>query len=796
MFKNYLITAIRNIIRNKLTSFIAMIGLSMGIASMLLVFLFIQFEFSFDKFHKNKNSIFRIIRAGVSYSTGEFIWTNLGAEIAAELQKNKSIEKTVRLAWTETIIGSYNKYYNEHSLYFADPSIFQIFDFDLLEGDEKSVLTKPSSVLITSEKAMQYFGTTNCIGKTISFQTRKCRRPYPLQVTGILKSIPKHSSIQFEFLVSFSTLHLIYSKKELANEEKILTSTYIKISDSCVIEELQEEIDNIELFNTFNYRESRVLLEPLSDIHFSTLTRKTKEAEPDITLYLIYILLFFGGFILLISCINVMNLLIAYFAGRIKEIKTRQTIGATRLELIKQYLVESILLSFFSLLLALVLAEIFLPYFNIILNRELSIDYMKNGEYFAFMILITIFTGIITGIYPALYFSSNKKHKVRKNGRYFYTKRLRKILIIIQFAFSILLLIYSTIIIKQLNFIKNKELGFDKEELIIIDMSSHSFMKEYPILKKELLNINGVTHVTASTHSSWSNSYLYKSVIDLPTYETVDVNWILADPDYLRTYKIPIVEGRDFPENSQYTQSMVIVNERVKKILGLDEASGKFIISQWGKIIGVAKDFHYKHPFSQIKPLIIKTHIWDSSINWDYITIRLTHENNEKTIGIIKAIWKRYFPTVPFDYFFLSNEIEQAHSKLITPINIILKFGAGFAIFIACLGLFGLVSYETKRKVKEIGIRKVHGATSLSITFKIIKDFFFAAILANIIAWPSAYFFIKLSFNLTNYAYPVNIDPIIFLQACAFSLIMMVLTAGIQTIKASRANPADSLKYE
>jgi putative ABC transport system permease protein len=779
MIKNYTKITFRNLKKHKFYSFINITGLAIGIACCLMIFLWIQNELGYDRFHKNAGELYRIFQE--SPQGGKvFHFASTPSGLGPLLKEQyPEILRSARHTPTRWDMGREEIHFRER-VALVDESFLQMFSFPLLEGTPQAALEDPYSIVISEEMKKKYFAGEDPVGKTL-----RVGESLDLNVTGVIQDIPKDSHLRFDCLVPFKILgEFGYNMKDWGNNNYW---TYIQLAQSASPQEVEAKISGI--IQEHVPRSSSVLhLQPLVRIHLYAL------GGGGLITY-IYIFSGMAIFILLIACINYMNLSTARSANRAREVGIRQVVGANRIQLIKQFMGESILYAFIALIIGLTILHLALPISSQLAGKPLRMDYTVSM--ILVLIGLTLFTGILAGIYPAFVLSSFQAIRALKGalksrgGRALF----RRILVVTQFSLSIILIIGTLIVFRQINFMMNMELGYDKENILCVPMRGQ-LARSYQVFKTKLQenpNIISLTRVNTTPDIKQSSIADYDITWD--GREEGDnfpgINIMGVDADYIRTFQIEMADGRFFSEQIQTdsTDSWVI-NEAAAAAMGLESplGTGVYWSDKKGKIIGVIKDFHFSSLHEEIEPLLMRMH-W----GLDNICIRIRPDNISGTIAFIKNTLKDLLPSYAFEYEFLDTRIENLYLAE-QRMEKILIFSTIIAIFISCLGLLGLASFTAEQRTKEIGIRKVLGSTVAGVVFLLSKEFIKWVLLANLISWPLAYFAVH---NwLQNFAFRINIGWEIFLLSGSLALAISLLTVFYQSIRAAVANPVDSLRYE
>jgi len=790
MLNNYLKITLRKIKRQKGFSLINTAGLAIGIACCILILQYIRYEFSFDKFHENSMSIYRVVqkKEGKIYQ-GTDTFNSVPAILAPSVRSDFPEDAKV------TIVRNYdrqvrykNRQFYEKRFLYVETQFLEIFSFPVVRGDTKTALKEPYTVMITRNMAQKYFGEEDPVDKTININNEQDYR-----ITGILENVPDNSHLKFDFLASFSTLLSTWGQNQLTSWQNSSVWTYIQLAKNHNPQKFNSQLEKYKTVG-FSGHPASFHLQPLTDIHLGQKVAFDLPGKGDIRY--IYLYSAITLFILLIACFNYMNLSIARSFTRGKEIGIRKVVGAKRKSIIFQFLGESLVLSLSSLVLALLLVRLALPVFNYLTERNIQFDLSTDIASIFYLIGLGIFAGLIAGIYPAMFLSSFKTARVLKGRTKSISKSstfLRNALIIVQFTVSICLIICALVINHQLHYIKNTKLGLDKESIITIPMPNERMWKKYNVFKSEVSQQANILDITAS--KSLPTEVDNTAQIRLGGQNQgemlrVWVNWV--DFNFIDFYKIKIIRGRNFIRDSpQDLKDAYIINETAARAIGFEKAVGeKFKTGRTGgQIIGIVEDFHFAPLHSKIEPLSLK-------LDPGYLKVLSVRTNSldiSNTLTFIQNKWKKVFPDFPFVFSFLDKRMENMY-KTEMKLGQSFNYFTAIAILLSCLGLLGLASYMAEKKTKEIGIRKVLGATVPNILLLLTKEFTRFVFLANIIAWPVAYFLMNKW--LQNFAYRVNIGLWIFVISAFLALFMALLTISYQSIKAATANPVDSLRYE
>ncbi len=787
MFENYLKVAIRNIIRRRLYSLINISGLAIGMTCAILIMIYVQYEIGFNRFHENADRVFRV-NEYIYMQNSTFNVANTVTLTGPTMKRDyPEIIDFSRYYYISTTLISYNdRGFYENSIIASDKSFFDMFTFPLVKGNIEDAFNDPNSILIDEDIAEKYFGNDDPIGKILKADNR-----YTFTVKGVLKNIPSQSNIKFKIVVPWAFLNNFSWYKERWDDH--MYYTYVLLDEYAVEEDVEEKIKNV--FKDHNPNSDvEYYLEPLKNIHLHSEV----STEGSSNIKYIYFLSLLGAFILLIACINFMNITTAHSSNRFKEIGMRKVVGGKRKNIIMQFLSESIMISFLSLISALILVQLVLPYFSSFTGKELSLNITNNPLVFFGIFTISLLTGIIAGSYPAMYLSSFNpvcvlKGTIKGGNR---GSLIRKALVVFQFTGSVILIAGTITVYSQIEYMLNKDLGWNKDHMVYLQFRGDS-QKYFDVLKNELSKNSRIISVASALYSP-TNFRGGTSGIEWtgkdPAHK-LNISYNFIDFDYLDTVEYEIVEGRKFSRDYETdASSAFIVNESLAKIIGNDQIIGldaKFWGYINGRIIGVVKDFHFRSMHQGIKPMLFRILSRESSRR--YAILKINTEDINSTLRFIEDSWKKIIPDYPIINGFVDEQVNSMYQDD-ERIGKMLQYFAGLAVFIGCMGLFGLVSYAAEKRKKEIGIRKTLGASVSLIVRIILKEFIFLIIIANAIAWPAAYFLMR---NwLDGYAYRINMGPEIFILAGLIILLIALLTVVYHSIKAALANPVDSLKYE
>jgi predicted permease len=791
MLRNYLIIAIRSLLRQKGFSLINILGLATGLACTLLILLWVQDELSYDKFHRFADRLYRVEED--QYYSGEVYHVNVTPYPSGPVWKDEipEIEEACRYQWHGGMLFTHGeKGFYEEGCVAVDSTFFDMFTYEFLHGDKYTALTEPYSVVLTHETAEKYFGNENPVGKGLTVNHK-----YEFTVKAVLRSIPKNSIIQFSILVPFDHLKETGAYNDSWGNNSI--RTYIKLHENAVIDSVDSKLTAIAQARNEG-SDTDFMAAPLTRIHLHEYFGYGHDPG---AIVFIYIFSAIAVFVLLIACINFMNLSTARSANRAREIGLRKVSGASRRSVVIQFFGESILLAFISLIFALLMVASILEIFNTVSGKELKFTSLIDPRFIIAMFLVTMVAGIVSGIYPALYLSAFRPIKVLKGDLSAGMKSgwFRKVLVVVQFSLSVFLIIGTVIVYRQLDYMKSKDLGYDRENLLYFQMRG-DIRDNYLAIKDEFQRKPQVLSVSASNHpphhigsnaggGDWDGKDPDQSVL---------IGTHIVDYDYIETVKIELKAGRSFSGNfpadlASDSTANFMINEVLEKIMEKENAVGERF-SFWGmegRVIGVMKDFHFHPVRSKIEPLVFML----APTDWhNFIVVRLAPGNLIKTMGELEETWKEIMPGYPFDYNFVDETLESMY-RTEERLGNLLKYFTIMAIIIACLGLFGLASFTAEQRTQEIGIRKVMGARVRTVMFLLSKEFSWLVMISCIIAIPASLVIMKKVF-LQNFEYRTDLAWWIFMAASLAALLIAILTVSYQSARAALTNPADALRYE
>ena len=811
MIRNYLKIAFRNLMKYKFISFINLFGLTVGLTCCFLILAYILHELSYDKYNKNAKNIYRLERTFKNPETG-IVALQLGtvAPPVAPLLLNdfKEIKNITRILSNGITPLKYEeKKFNEKDVYFADENLFKVFDVNVIKGNPEKALADPFSIMLTEEVAEKYFGKDDAMNKVIRMSNQ-----FDCKVTGIYKSFPSNSHVHPAIMLSFNTLKdtAIYGAKQLAtNWGNNSFYNYLLLPDGYDDKKLVAQFPAflnrhipLEPGDPGKYKPSAwtsLSLRKLTDIHL--YAHSDLEAEENGDIKRVYIFSAIALFILLIACINYMNLSTARSVLRAKEIGVRKVVGAQKKEIIWQFLSESVLIAWIAALFAFALTWLVLPGLNQFSGQHLSVAILLQWQIIIPILLVPFIIGIVSGIYPALFLSSFQPIKVLKGiikvGDTNFS--FRKVLVVAQFSISIILIISTAVVFQQLRYMQNKSLGFDREHIVTLNYDA-GLNNTFDAFKTELLSNSFIKNAGRSSRIPTGRlldemgSKINRGDSLAPT--KADIKFVVTDADFIPTYGVKMIAGRNFSKDFSTDSGSFLINEAAVKALTIqsnEEAIGKeFTYGQRkGQLIGVFNDFHFESMHQRILPLVFFTP--RTANGYGIISIKIAGNNIAAALAHMEKTWEKFLPDSPFDYTFLDENFEKLYQAE-TKQGTIFTIFSFIAIFIACLGLFGLSAFAISQRIKEIGIRKVLGANVSTIVGLLSKDFLKLVAIAALIAFPVAWY--AMNKWLQDFAYRINIPWWIFLAAGIIAAIIAFATISLQTIKAAISNPVNSLRTE
>lgn len=803
MFKNFVKIAYRNFMRQRVYSLINTAGLAIGVACFLLIFLYIQNELGFDQFHTKSDRTYRIIEHFESDGVGEHSASQpfpVGPTLVNDYPGQ--IEHMTRMFnFQSPFLSLANRKlerdFNEANVFFVDSTFFNVFDYKMIVGDKSTALDEPNSILITETMAKKYFSDENPLGQILQFQGA-----HNLEVKGILADAPLNAHFQFDFLVSFSTLKAYYPGRTMKGWYWNPCWTYLVLSEGTSAETLSEMLpDFVQKYFQEGIRDDITMeLQPLHAIHLKS--KLDYEIQANSNESNIYVFSAVAIFVLLIAVINFINLSTARATKRAKEVGIRKALGSLKKQLIYQFIFESVLQTILALLVAIVAIIFILPSFNALAEKSISLTVFWSPSYIITIGLLTLFVGLIAGFYPAFVLSSFKTTEVIKGGKLNnHGMNFRKVLVIMQFTISMVLIVGTIMAIKQLKFLQNDDLGFNKEAVLMVPVIRTPIAQHYESMKSEMLSQEAIKSVTAMEEVLGAKHQVMNYEFE-GTEKSRPYPRMFVRHDFLKTFDIPVLAGRAYSQSFVTDDSLaLVVNETMIKQLGYGNAenaigkSVKLIGNRDGKIIGVVKDFNFTSKHHPMSPIAID--LWAQPFTFNlfmkYMAVRIDSDRLQESIGIVESTWQKFIPSRPFEYFFLEDRLNDSY-KSETKLSMITTIFSGLAILVACLGLFGLATFTMEQRTKEIGIRKVLGIQTREIVMLLSKDFMILVGISFVLAVPVAY--LMIDWWLAGFAYRVTLEIWPFVIAGIATFLVAMITVGAHSLKAATINPVKTLKYE
>ncbi len=807
MFKHYLKIAIRNVLKHKTYSFINVFGLACGVACCVLVFLFVQHEMSYDQFHANAGQIYRVNLASTTPAGEVKISAGQPIPLAPTLKTSfPEIRHAARFKTGTVVVRAGENTIKEQVLY-ADADAFKMFSFPFLHGDPATALAEKNAIVLSEAVAQKYFGDATPLGQTLTLSFGDATQDFI--VSGVTGKIPDNSSFKFDVALPYE------SSPNYADLATVWTSwgaaTFIQVAPEVQAEVLESKLGGfvknyygalIQTWQILGWIAKdegalRMQLQPLAAIHLDP--RVENGLAPASNPIYSYILAGIGLIVLLIACINFMTLAISRAASRTLEVGMRKTLGAVRGQLVQQFWGEALLFSFLALLLGIALAEVFLPVFNALANKSLAIDYFGDWKTYGVFAALVLFAGLVAGGYPALFLSRFQPITTLKNQFSFSGKnRLSQTLVVVQFSLSVLLIICTVIMSDQLHLLKTRNPGFNEEQVVVIPTHAGGGEGEQ-LLHRYRGKLSEHSRVIAVTGNSdgFNKEPAWKSFGNADG-SNWQVNVMRVDHEFIKTFGMEVLQGRDF--SSDFTadaSTAVLVNETLVKEMDWREPVGHVFANfnthglNNPTVIGVVKDFNFASLHEKVKPLVMHLHATGWPIK--YIFVKVAPGDFTEALALLRNTWREIAPSTPFDYYFLDEDFDQQYRAEERWAQIVV-YATLFAITIACIGLFGLSAMAVTRRTKEIGIRKVLGASAFSVVRLLTNELVLLVALANLLAWPVAY--LAMRQWLQDFAYRIDLSWWPFILSGILALFIALLTVSFQAVKAALANPVDSLRYE
>jgi putative ABC transport system permease protein len=789
MLTNLFKTAVRHIFKHYGYSILNILGLTLGITSALFLIIYLSDEISYDRYHKNADRIYRV-SSKISEPDDQFTWIVAQIPFGPQVVKDyPEVESFVRFINMPRALYRYEENeFNEENFYYVDSTLFKIFSYEVVKGDVDAAITQPNKIAITEKIAARYFGKADPIGKILTSGSAS------YEVTGVIRDVPFNSHFRFDAIASRNNL-----PKQLGTWGNFGVYTYLLFPENFDVRLFESKMQGMydahmkSIFGPLNIK-VEYILEPITRIHLYS----TNSGEPEPTGSITYVYIFFvvALFLVLLAAMNYMNLATARSARRAREVGLRKVMGSRRWALIFQFLSESSFFTITSLIISILILMVLMPKFNLLAGKNFDLHILYSPQLLISLLIIIVIVGILGGSYPAFFLSRFSPVTVLKGeitqgsaGSLF-----RKVLVVIQFAISVIMIVCTMVVFRQLNYLKTKDQGFDQKNVLSLVLNG-PMVQKYPVLKQALLDDPNIRYVTSTNTQIGQGSG--KVIFNVETDQGMSqrgVNFAVVDHDFVETLGIKIAAGRDFQQDMPGdTLTGVLVNETFVKRMGWSEPIGKKVElgderTIRARVIGVMKDYHQTGMYNEIESLLL---IYRTNNNFIYI--KLGDTDIKQTLSYIESKWKEIFPDQPYTFSFLSErfnrqfEADEKRGFIFTLFTVL-------AILIACLGLFGLASYMVEQRTREIGIRKVFGANEAVILKLITRDFLVLVLIAIIIAFPVSWYF--MSSWLENYVYRATLGAPVFILAAAITILITFMTIGFKAYQASVLNPADSIRTE
>ncbi len=806
MFNNLIKVAFRNIWKKKSFSFINIVGLSVGIACFFLITINVRHESSYDKFQKNGERIYRIALERI-YPDNVIFYAIIPYSIGDAMKTDfPEVERMTRVFDNNNpfMLRYEDKSYEEQNIFFVEQNFFEMFSMPLIKGTPENVFSTPNSMVMTQDTALKYFGDEDPVGKYLTSPQGQ------VLVSGVCENVPENSHMEFDFLMSLNLIGF----QNRPNYVSFSVHTYVMLQEGVSPDEVEGKMPGlVERYaagpiqaqtglsfkeytaagNGYNY-----FFQPIRDIHL----RSNLEAEikPNGNITYVYVLIAIAAFLIIIACVNFMNLATARSASRAREVGIRKIVGSTKGLLIRQFLFESLVMSLISVVVAAILVQLLLPVFNQLTRKQLEIHYLQDPFSIVFLLAIGLFVGLLAGLYPAFVLSSFRPVTVLK-GRFTTSRsgtRMRNALVVLQFAISIICIAMTILVFRQMNFMQKKDLGFDKENQMIVERA-YALQNRGEAFKQELRTLPGVVSASGSNTLVSGGAYFGVMFKAEGNPEVKTTRGMVIDEDFIETMGLTITQGRGFSKEFNETNNLII-NESTIKEFGWENPIGKKINrlgdtnEQTGDytIVGVVEDFHYNSLHSPVNSFVLFG-FDPNQIVYTNLNIKIRPENISSAVAAIEEKWKAFIPQEPLGYYFLDDKLDEMYGNEKTSGQIFSIFSL-LAIVIACIGLFGLSAYMAELRTKEIGIRKVLGSSASKIVVLLSKDFAKLVALAFVIATPIAYY--AMNRWLQNFAFRSPVQVWIFLFAGLAAVLIAQLTISFQALKAANTDPANALRFE
>ena len=789
MLKNHLVIALRHLIANKGYFFINTMGLSIGIASCLLIFLFVRHEWTYDAFHEKSDRLYRVISAGVGYDGNPFTSAITPLPLASALEQQfPDVVRTVRIRNNDLEIRIGEDQYRQEDALLCDASFLEMLSFPMIEGDPGTALGDVNSVVLSKSAAARYFGQESSLGRPLEVEG------VPLTVTGVTENAPANSSIQFDLLIPFDKAPEIdpWISNAIGRWNYASASTFIELQDPEQAASLEGQLPDFVETHYPAFRPPQLVLQPITEMYLDQDVRfgLGPTSDPNLS----YILICTALLVLFIACVNFMNLAVCRSSSRAKEVGLRKVFGAKQTQVMGRYMGETTVQCGFALVLGIVLAHLFLPVFNMLAGRSLVLDYLSSGSTIAALLVLTGLIALVSGSYPSLVLSRFNpvaifRRQVQIGGPNLFVRGL----MVVQFGLSALLVIAILVMTRQLDFVRTGDLGFNAENVVVIQTEPGSAI--YDAYRNRIASYGEVLQVSGASHTIGEGRFLGQSAYTNDD-GTLEAYMFTVDYDYVNSLQLRLAAGRDFSREFGGDEAgSCIINEAAVRKLEWDDPVGRRLPHGY-TVIGVVRDYNYQSKHQEIEPVILSlasSAMGEISTRFMFILVRISGGNVPATLSLLEEAWRETVPEAPFEFTFLEDDIARFYQDE-RNLARIFSYSAAFALLIACLGVYGLVSLDAARRTREVGIRKVMGAAAGDIVTLLSRQFVVLVVIGNVLAWPAAWWLMNAW--LADFAYRTEIGAVPFVAAGLVVMAIALLTVSLHAFRSAMLDPADALRRE
>ena len=790
MLKNHLVIALRHLFANKGYFFINTMGLSIGIASCLLIFLFVRHEWTYDAFHEKSDRLYQAVVAGAGAAGNPFISARTPLPLASALnQQYPEVIRTVRITEYPSVIRSGDDTFRKESALFCDPSFFEVFSFQMIEGDPGTALSEVNSVVVSKSAAAKYFGRESPLGRSIMVQD------VPLTVTGVTENAPVNSSIRFDLLIPFGKAPEInpWISNAIGKWNYSSTSTFIELGDPDQSASLAGQLPDFVETHFPAYMSPELILQPITEMYLDQEVRfgLGPTSDPNLS----YILICTALLVLFIACVNFMNLAVCRSSSRAKEVGLRKVFGAKQTQVMGRYMGETTVQCGFALVLGVLLAHLFLPVFNMLAGRTLVLDYLSSGTTIAALLVLTALVALVSGSYPSLVLSRFNpvaifRRQVQIGGPNLFVRGL----MVVQFGLSALLVVSILIMTRQLDFVRTGDVGFTPENVVVIQTEPGSAI--YDVYRNRIASYEEVLQVSGSSNTMGEGRGLGQSAYTDRDGNQLEAYMFTVDYDYVNTLRLRLVSGRDFSREFGGDETgSCIINEAAAREMEWEDPVGRKLPHGY-TVIGVVRDYNFQSKHQEVEPVILTlapVSMGGITTNLSFILVRISDRDVPATLSLLGDAWRETVPEAPFEYAFLEDDIARFYQDE-QNLARIFSYSAAFALLIACLGVYGLVSLDAARRTREVGIRKVMGAAAGDIVTLLSRQFVVLVVIGNVLAWPAAWWLMNAW--LADFAYRTEIGAVPFVAAGLVVMATALLTVSVHAFRSAMLDPADALRRE